>query len=149
MKNNITPSFDNYDDAIDWAFNDAKHKLKMGLQKKNIEDIDCEASEAAKRAVDNFLQEWKTKTGGNEYGEPLYCGFAWVDVYVSRTNSKEAKLLKSIGFEKSYYKPKVMTKWNPASYEGQSLDCKEVGADAYTKVLKQYGFDAFTGSRAD
>ncbi len=26
MKNNTTPSFDNYDDAIDWAFIDAKHK---------------------------------------------------------------------------------------------------------------------------
>ena len=126
----------------------ADSELKMALQKKNIKDIDCEASEAAKTAVDNFLHEWKTKTGGNEYGEPLYCGFAWVDVYVSRTNSKEAKLLESIGFKKSY-KPKVMTKWNPANYEGQSLDCKEVGADAYTKVLEAYGFDAFTGSRAD
>ena len=27
-----------------------------------------------------------------QYGEALYCGFAWVDVFVARTNSKEAKV---------------------------------------------------------
>lgn len=130
------------------TFNIADSELKMGLEKKNIEDIHCEAFEAAKTAVDNYLEEWNTKTGGNDYGEPFFCGFAWVDVYVNRTNSKEAKLLKSIGFEKSY-KPKVLEKWNPAKYEGQSLDCKEVGAESYAKVLRAYGFKAYMGSRAD
>ena len=113
-----------------------------------IEDIHYEASKAAKTAVHNFLQDWNTKTGGNEYGEPMYCGFAWVDVNVGRTNSKEAKLLESVGFKKSY-RPKTMTKWDPAEHRGQAMDCKEVGAQAYAEVLRAYGFKAYMGSRAD
>ena len=68
----------------------------------NILDIHTEASQAAKNAVGQFLTDWRSKTGGNEYGEPMYCGFAWVDVNVGRTNSKEAKALASVGFKKSY-----------------------------------------------
>jgi hypothetical protein len=113
-----------------------------------IEDIHYEASKAAKTAVYNFLQDWNTKTGGNEYGEPMYCGFAWVDVNVGRTNSKEAKMLESVGFKKSY-RPKTMTMWDPAKHNGQSMDCKEVGAQAYAEVLRAYGFKAYMGSRAD
>ena len=48
----------------------------------NILDIHTEASQAAKNAVGQFLTDWRSKTGGNEYGEPMYCGFAWVDVNV-------------------------------------------------------------------
>ena len=70
----------------------------------------------------------------------MYCGFAWVDVYVTRTNSKEAKLLESVGFKKSY-RAKTMTMWNPADYNGQSMDCREVGAQAYADVLRAYGFN--------
>ena len=55
----------------------------------------------------------------------MYCGFAWVDVNVGRTNSKEAKALASVGFKKSY-RPKTMTMWDPAKHNGQSMDCKEV-----------------------
>ena len=83
-----------------------------------------------------------------EHGEPRYCGFAWVDVNVGRTNSKEAKALASVGFKKSY-RPKTMTMWDPAQHRGQSMDCKEVGAQAYAEVLRKYGFKAYMGSRAD
>ena len=31
MTNNTTPSFDNYDDAIDWTFIDAKHKQNFDV----------------------------------------------------------------------------------------------------------------------
>ena len=113
-----------------------------------VSNINTEAKMAAKTAVSNFLNDWNEKTGGNEYGEPMYCGFAWVDVYVTRTNSKEAKLLESVGFKKSY-RPKTMTMWNPADYNGQSMDCREVGAQAYADVLRAYGFRASMGSRAD
>ena len=44
----------------------------------DIQDIHVEAKQAAKNAVSKFLTEWNEKTGGNEYGEPMYCGFAWV-----------------------------------------------------------------------
>ena len=114
----------------------------------NILDIHTEASQAAKNAVGQFLTDWRSKTGGNEYGEPMYCGFAWVDVNVGRTNSKEAKALASVGFKKSY-RPKTMTMRDPAKHNGQSMDCKEVGAQAYADVLRKYGFKAYMGSRAD
>jgi len=114
----------------------------------NIQDIHIQATAMAQKAVAEFLEDWTSKTGGNEYGEPMYCGFAWVDVSVTRTNSREAKLLESIGFKKSY-RPKTMTLWDPAQHRGQSMDCKEVGAQAYADVLRQHGFKAYMGSRAD
>ena len=114
----------------------------------NIIDIHTEATQKAKNAVQEFLDRWNAQTGGNEYGEPMYCGFAWVDVAVTRTNSKEAKALARIGFKKSY-RPKTMTLWDPAQHRGQSMDCKEQGAHAYAEVLNKYGFRASMGSRAD
>ena len=115
---------------------------------QNILDIHTQATQNAKNAVGKFLTEWTSKTGGNEYGEPMYCGFAWVDVAVERTNSKEAKLLESIGFRKSY-RPKMMTLWDPAQHRGQSMDCKEQGASAYADVFRSYGIEMYMGSRAD
>jgi hypothetical protein len=114
----------------------------------NIEQLHIEATTNAKNAVAKFLSDWTAKTGGNEYGEPMYCGFAWVDVSVDRTNSREAKALASVGFRKSY-RAKTMTLWDPAQHRGQSMDCKEVGAQAYAEVLRKYGFKAYMGSRAD
>ena len=78
----------------------------------------------------------------------MYCGFAWVDVAVTRTNSKLAKALESVGFRKSY-RAKTMTLWDPAQHRGQSMDCKEVGAQAYAEVLRANGIQASMGSRAD
>lgn len=82
------------------------------------------------------------------YGEALYCGFAWVDVFVARTNSKEAKELIKIGFKKSW-RAKCLNLWRPGGYNGQSMDIKEAGASAYAEVLSKYGFRAYCGSRAD
>lgn len=114
----------------------------------NIEQLHIEATTNAKNAVAKFLSDWTAKTGGNEYGEPMYCGFAWVDVNVGRTNSKLAKALESVGFRKSY-RAKTMTLWDPAQHRGQSMDCKEVGAQAYAEVLRSHGIEAYMGSRAD
>jgi len=114
----------------------------------NIQELHTQATITAQRAVAKFLEDWTAKTGGNQYGEPMYCGFAWVDVSVARTNSKEAKALESIGFRKSY-RPKTMTLWDPAKHPGQSMDCKEVGAQAYAEVLREAGYKAYMGSRAD
>src|SRR5210317_1040491 len=66
-----------------------------------IQMIHAEATSAAKAAVARFLDTWKANTGGNQYGEPMYCGFAWVDVKV-RSNSKLGKALQSVGFKKSW-----------------------------------------------
>ena len=110
--------------------------------------IQEQARDAATQAQADSLAKWNASTGGNEYGEPMYCGFAWVDVRVERTNSREAKALESIGFRKSY-RPKTMTLWDPAQHRGQSMDCKEQGAQAYAEVLRAHGFRAHMGSRAD
>ena len=42
-----------------------------------------------------------------------------------------------------------MTLWDPAKHNGQSMDCKEVGAQAYAEVLRAHGIEAYMGSRAD
>jgi hypothetical protein len=105
----------------------------------DIQAIHNEARTAAIQAENNFLAK---------HGEPLYCGFAWVDVYVDRTNSKEAKELLKIGFKKSW-RPKCLNLWNAGDYNGQSMDVKEHGALAYAAVLEKYGFRAYMGSRAD
>jgi hypothetical protein len=101
--------------------------------------IHNEAIMAAKQAAKDYM---------DKQGEPMYCGFAWVEVSVTRTNSQEAKQLTSIGFKPSY-RGRAMQLADPAQHRGQSMDCKEVGASAYAEVLNKYGFDAHMGSRAD
>jgi len=105
----------------------------------DIQAIHAEAKQAAIDAENNFLAK---------HGEMAYCGFAWVDVVVDRTNSKEAKALAEIGFKKSY-RPKTMNLWTCGNYHGQSMDVKEHGAMAYAAVLAKHGFRAYMGSRAD
>ena len=105
----------------------------------DIQAIHNEALNAAITAENAFLAQ---------HGEPLYCGFAWVDVFVERTNSKEAKLLKSIGFKPSWRR-KCLNLWKPGGYNGQSMDVLEAGANAYAEVLSKHGFRAYMGSRAD
>ena len=76
------------------------------------------------------------------------CGFAWVDVYVDRTNSKQAKELIKAGFRKDY-KPKCLSFWNPGDLPVQNIDIKEAGADAYAAYLRTLGLTAYSGSRLD
>ena len=98
-----------------------------------------EAFEAARTAEADFRAR---------HGEPGYCGFAWVDVYVNRTNSKEAKELIAAGFRKDY-KPKCLSVWNPGGSFTQSMDIKEAGAHAFAEVLRKAGLNAYAWSRAD
>jgi len=117
---------------------------------KNITDfrqIHSDATIAAKKAVRDFLSNWNEKTGGNEYGEPMYCGFSWVDVKV-RSNSKLGKAMLNTGFEKSWERG-YLNMWNPADYHGQSMDVKQAGARAYAQILRNHGIEAYAGSRAD
>ena len=82
--------------------------------------------------------------GGDKYA----CGFAWVDVYVGRTNSKQAKELIKVGFKKDY-KPKCLSFWNPGNLPVQNIDIKEAGAEALATYLKALGLTAYAGSRLD
>ena len=105
----------------------------------DIQAIRNEAEVAANLAQAEFLKK---------YGDGAYCGFAWVEVFVDRTNSAEAKLLKSIGFKASW-KRKCLNLWKAGSYHGQCMATLEAGAQAYAEVLKKHGFRAYMGSRAD
>ena len=114
---------------------------------QNFTQIHTEATQAAKNAVAKMLEDWRAKTGGNEYGEPMYCGFAWVDVK-QRSNSKLGKAMQEAGFRKSWQSG-VLQLWDPAQHRGQSMDCKEQGAHAYAETLRAHGIQASMGSRAD
>ena len=106
-----------------------------------------QAKQAAKTAVFDFIQDWTEKTGGNEYGEPMYCGFAWVELPEMKLSTKIGTAWEKVGFKKSW--SRGLTLWDPAEHRGQSMDCKEIGAQAYADVLRAYGIKAYMGSRAD
>jgi len=92
-------------------------------------------------SVDFFI----TKLSGKDQ---FACGFAWVDVYVDRTNSKQAKELLAAGFRKDY-KPKCVSMWNPGGLAVQNVDAKEAGAEAMAAYLRALGLNAYAGSRLD
>ena len=112
-----------------------------------IRNILAEAKQAARIAAQSFLDDWNAKTGGNEYGEPMYCGFASTKIYDVKGNTKLGKAFKAAGIEKDY--SGAYSIWNPSEHRGQSMDVKEVGAQACAQVFKNYGFRAYTDSRAD
>jgi hypothetical protein len=108
---------------------------------------------AASEAARDYVSDWTAKTGGNAYGEPMYCGFAWVTVYPkhkgnTREGRAERKVLEQLGLRKDWT-GKAYELWNPSGWHGQSMDVKEAGARAAASVLKSYGFTAYMGSRAD
>ena len=113
----------------------------------NIIDVHTEATTAAKKAVADFLDRWNTQTGGNEYGEPMYCGFAWTSIHGVKGNTKLGKALKAAGIKQAW--DRSFQIWDPAKHNGQSMDAKEVGAQACADVFRKYGFTAYMGSRAD
>lgn len=75
------------------------------------------------------------------------CGFAWVNVYKVRSNSKLGKALAEVGFRKAYGGGlQLWNRWWP----GQSVDAAEHGATAYARVIKEeLGVEAYSGSRLD
>ena len=83
-----------------------------------------------------------------QVGERDACGFGWVEVFVERTNSKEAKELIAAGFRKDY-KPKCLSMWDPAGVPTQSVSVKEAGARAMAEVLSAAGLRAYANSRLD
>ena len=100
------------------------------------------AMAAAQRASQAFSDKhFNGRDGGA-------CGFAWVNVYKVRSNSKLGKALCDVGFRKSY--TGGLQLWN-SWWHGQSVDAAEHGATAYAITLKQeLGIeDIYAGSRLD
>jgi hypothetical protein len=107
----------------------------------NIKSI---VAEAVKKAKDASIAKYDEMGRKDAYA----CGFAWVDVYVSRTNSKEAKELIAAGFKKDY-KPRCLSMWNPGDLPVQNIDIKEAGAYAMADYLREQGLEAYASSRLD
>ena len=84
-----------------------------------------------------------------QHGDRDACGFAWVDVYGVRSNSKLGKALQANGFRKSY--TGSLQLWNPSGMGVQSVSCLEAGAEAYAQELKTLlALDrCYAGSRLD
>ena len=106
--------------------------------------ITAEQIRAGKQLAESAGRAEYAKWGGDRGA----CGFAWVEVYVDRTNSKQAKELIAAGFRKDY-KPKCLSMWDPAGIPTQSISVKEAGAYAYAEYLSKLGLKAYAGSRMD
>ncbi len=105
-----------------------------------VQDALNEAGMAARTAAKEALQK---------YGDRDACGFAWVNVYKVRSNSKLGKALQAAGFSKSY--TGGLQLWNPSKAGVQSVGILEAGAEAYAQVLRdKLGLEScYAGSRLD
>ncbi len=100
----------------------------------------AEAQSAAKAFSEKYL-------GGSDGGP---CGFAWVNVYKVRKNSKLGRALETVGFSKSYDGSFQLWNGRAGWWPGQSVDAAEHGAYAYAIVMKEeLGLDFYAGSRMD
>jgi hypothetical protein len=113
----------------------------MNYTKEQVVKIVEEAKQAARVAAETYFRE---KLGGHDQ---YACGFAWVDIFGVRSNSKIGQALALGGFRKSY--TRSLQLWNPAAMGVQNIDTLEAGAEAAAKVFERYGFKAYAGSRLD
>ena len=105
-----------------------------------VQDALNEAGMAARTAAKAFHAQ---------HGDRDCCGFAWVNVWGVRSNSKLGKALQAAGFRKDY--TGSLQLWNPSKFPTQSLNILEAGAEAYAKVLREkLGLEkVYAGSRLD
>ena len=109
------------------------------ITEQAVQDATNEAGMQARTAAKAFLQK---------HGDRDACGFAWVDVYGVRSNSRLGKTLQSYGFRKSY--TGGLQLWNPSGAGSQSISILEAGAEAYARVLtERLSIRAYAGSRLD
>jgi hypothetical protein len=106
-----------------------------------VEDLQTIRAAALQHANDAATQWMDT------HGEQWYCGFAWVNIYGIKGNTKLGRKMKAAGFEKDY--SGAYSIWNPSGLGTQCMSTKEAGADAAAKVFQAAGFTAYAGSRAD
>jgi hypothetical protein len=105
-----------------------------------VQDATNEAAMAARTAAKEMY---------SKHGDRGACGFAWVNIYGVRSNSKLGKWLAAAGFRKDY--TGALSLWNPSKAAVQSIDILEAGAYAYAEVIKdKLGLDkVYAGSRMD
>jgi hypothetical protein len=105
-----------------------------------VQDACNDAAQAARTAAKAFHAQ---------HGDRDACGFAWVNVWGVRSNSKMGKALQAAGFRKDY--TGSLQLWNPSKFPSQSISILEAGAEAYAQVLRdKLGLDkVYAGSRLD
>jgi len=105
---------------------------------EDLKTIKAAACQAAEDAANAYIEA---------HGEQWYCGFAWVNIWNIKGNTKLGKRMKAAGFNKDYTGAYQI--WNPCGLGTQCMGTKEAGAAAASKVFKAAGFDCSAGSRAD
>ena len=108
---------------------------------EDLKTIVAQAQDAAYRAADVHEQEYYPNNGWGA------CGFAWVNIYGVKGNTKIGRRFKLAGVERSY--DGSLQLWNPSKYATQNVSTLEAGAQAAAEVFKRYGFRAYAGSRLD
>ena len=111
------------------------------LNDYTVEDLQLIKSAALQHAKDASVAHLE------QYGEHAYCGFAWVNIWDIKGNTKLGKRMKAAGFTKDY--TGAYSIWNPSGLGTQCMSTKEAGAQACAKVFKAAGFTCSAGSRAD
>jgi hypothetical protein len=107
---------------------------------EDLKRIVEEACDAAYKAADVYEND--VMQGG--WGA---CGFAWMNIYGIKGNTRIGRKLKQAGVEQCW--DKSFQIWNPSGYPTQNVDTLEAGARAAAEVFKRYGFEAYAGSRLD
>jgi len=115
--------------------------MSANYTQEQVNEIVREAQEAARKAALDFFQ---TRLGGRDQ---YACGFAWVNIYRVKGNTKLGKMLKAAGVRQDY--TKAFQIWNPSGMPVQNVDTLEAGAEAAANVFQKYGFEAYAGSRLD
>jgi len=113
----------------------------MQYTQGQVERMVAEAKQAAYEASMRFFYD---KLGGKDQ---YACGFAWVNIYKVKGNTKLGKMLKAAGVRQDY--TKAFQIWNPSGMAVQNVDTLEAGAEAAADVFRKYGFEAYAGSRLD
>jgi hypothetical protein len=111
------------------------------MTQEAVNEIVAEARQAAYEAAMKFFYD---RLGGRDQ---FACGFAWVNIYRVKGNTKLGRMLRAAGVRQDY--TKAFQIWNPAGLGVQNVDTLEAGAEAAAKVFQKYGFEAYAGSRLD
>ena len=115
---------------------------KTTFTQEQVNAIVTEAFKAARKTAEHYFHS--TMQGRDQFP----CGFAWVDIYEIRGNTKLGRMLAAAGVEKNTY-TKTHQIWNPSGMPVQNVDCLLAGANEAAAVFRKYGFTAHAGSRWD
>lgn len=106
-----------------------------------LQAIIAEAKTAATQAANDYFQ---TELKGQDQ---FPCGFAWIEFFDIKGNTKLGRLMKQAGIDQNYNRRFQI--WNPSESMVQNVDCLEAGAQAAADVFRKHGFHVYANSRLD